>query len=132
MTTLFKKLNLGDHQIIHVLNAPESFEKELAALSGVSVRRSLSGSTAFAMAFAVTQKDLDSMSTKLVKAAKGDAIIWVSYPKGSSKKYKCEFNRDSGWQVLRESGFDSVRMVAINNDWSALRFRRIEFIKAGK
>jgi hypothetical protein len=40
----------------------------------------------------------------------------------------CEFNRDKGWGVLARSGFDCVRQVAIDEDWSALRFRRIEFI----
>jgi hypothetical protein len=27
----------------------------------------------------------------LVRAADGDAQLWMVYPKGSSKKYKCEF-----------------------------------------
>ena len=35
--------------------------------------------------------------------------------------------------MLRSAGFDAVRAVAIDEDWSALRFRRMEFIKvAGK
>ncbi len=51
------------------------------------------------------------------------------YPKGTSKKYTCEFNRDNGWQRLGEHGFEPVRMVAIDEDWSALRFRRAEHIK---
>ncbi len=34
MSPLFKKLNLGKHAVIHVLNAPESFESELSALEG--------------------------------------------------------------------------------------------------
>ena len=46
------------------------------------------------------------------------------------KRYICEFNRDDGWQVIRGAGFDSVRQVAIDEDWSALRFRRVEYIKA--
>ena len=50
-------------------------------------------------------------------------------PPGTSKKYKCEFNRDSGWLVLGAAGFEPVRMVAIDDDWSALRFRRVEHIK---
>ena len=50
-------------------------------------------------------------------------------PKGTSKNYKCEFNRDTGWKILGELGFEPVRMVAIDADWSALRFRRAEFIK---
>ena len=132
MSPLFKKLNLGNQDLIHVLNAPESFERELAALSGVIVKRTLSGSSVFAMAFVITQMDLDSVSNKLVKAAKDDAILWMVYPKGSSKMYKCEFNRDSGWHVLRDAGFDSVRMVAIDEDWSALRFRKVAYIKNSK
>ena len=130
MTALFKKLNLGSHDVIHIINSPDSFEPELARLSGVTVKRALSGRVEFAMAFVVTQKDLDSASIKLVKTlVEGDAIVWMAYPKGSSKKHKCEFNRDSGWQVLQNAGFDTVRMVAIDEDWSALRFRRVEFIK---
>ena len=30
---------------------------------------------------------------------------------------------------MGEAGFEPVRMVAIDEDWSALRFRRAEFIK---
>jgi len=57
---------------------------------------------------------------------------WFAYPKGTSKRFRCEFNRDSGWHVLRSAGFDSVRMVAIDEDWSALRFRRRELIKPAR
>ena len=52
--------------------------------------------------------------------------------KGSSKRYTCDFNRDTGWHVLGEAGFEPVRQVAIDEDWSALRFRRVEFIKSFK
>jgi hypothetical protein len=52
------------------------------------------------------------------------------YPKGTSKRYTCDFNRDSGWEVIRNAGFDSVRQIAIDEDWSALRFRRVEYIKS--
>jgi len=31
---------------------------------------------------------------------------------------------------IRDAGFDSVRAVAIDDDWSALRFRRVEFVKS--
>ena len=55
--------------------------------------------------------------------------MWFAYPKGTSKRYKSEINRDTGWQALGKSGFEPVRAVAIDEDWSALRFRRVEFIK---
>jgi hypothetical protein len=129
MSALFKKLNLGATTTIHVLNAPPSFDAELDALAGVTVRRSVEGQSAFAMAFVITQAELDAASRTLAKACTGDAILWMVYPKKSSKRYRCEFNRDSGWSVLGSAGFEPVRMVAIDEDWSALRFRRTEFIK---
>ena len=129
MTPLFKKLNLGRHARIVVLDAPASFEPELAALAGIVVEREVDGDAGFAMAFVVTQADLDAASAKLAAACDGDAVLWLAYPKRTSKKYRCEFDRDSGWAVLGAAGFEPVRMVAIDADWSALRFRRVEHIR---
>ena len=104
MSPLFKKLNLGSHKTVHVLNAPASFEPELAVLDGITVKRAVSGTCSFAIAFVVTQTELDTASKMLSGACDGDAVLWVAYPKGTSKKYRCEFNRDSGWLLLPLQG----------------------------
>jgi hypothetical protein len=130
MTPLFTKLNLASHTTIYVLNAPAHFEYELAALKGVKVIRAIKGKISFAIAFVMKQADLDRISSGLIEAADGDAILWMAYPKGTSKKYRCEFNRDSGWAVLGKGGYEPVRQVAIDEDWSALRFRKAEYIKS--
>ncbi|HEV2211766.1 MAG TPA: hypothetical protein VGS99_00325, partial [Gammaproteobacteria bacterium] len=124
------KLNLTDQKAICVLDAPDSFRRELATLKGVKVAESLSaaGELVFALAFVTRKAEVDKVAKALAKKAQGDAIVWFAYPKGTSKKYRCDFNRDSGWDVLKKSGFDTVRQVAIDEDWSALRFRRTEFI----
>jgi hypothetical protein len=129
MTPLFKKMNLKDQKGIVVLNAPASFEPELAALDDVAVQRKVPKLLNFALAFVTQQKDLDAISAKLTHAAEGDAILWIAYPKGTSKNYTCDFNRDSGWTVLGGAGWEPVRMIAIDADWSALRFRRVENVK---
>lgn len=131
ISALFKKLNLKDQAEIVVMNVPASFEPELSQLDSVRVVRNPSKvkNVEFAIAFAITQAELDRASKELSAKAKGDAILWIAYPKGTSKQYKCEFNRDSGWTVLGEAGFEGVRMVAIDEDWSALRFRRGEYVK---
>jgi hypothetical protein len=130
---IFAKLNLKDQKDIVVLNAPASFEPELKALKGVTVRRDAKGGDIdFSLAFVMTQKDVDTLGRQVAKKAKGDAVVWFAYPKGSSKKYESEINRDSGWAVMGKAGFEPVRMVAIDEDWSALRFRRVEFIKTMK
>ena len=126
----FAKLNLKDQTEIIVLNAPASFEPELKALKDVTVRRDAKGSVIdFSLAFVTTQKEVDTLGPQVAKKAKGDAVVWFAYPKGSSKKYKSQINRDNGWAVMGKAGFEPVRMVAIDEDWSALRFRRVEFIK---
>lgn len=132
MPSVFDKLNLKHQREILVINAPPSFESELAALKDVAVLRDAKKvkTVNFAIAFATKQAEVDELSKVLAAKAEGDALLWFAYPKGTSKRYKCEFNRDAGWDVLRSAGFDSVRMVAIDEDWSALRFRRVEYIKS--
>lgn len=131
MPSVFEKLNLKSHARIVVLNAPESFEPELAALRGVTVLRDLKGAgeIEFSLAFVTKQKEVDTLAKAISKKAKGDAVVWFAYPKGTSGNYVSEMNRDQGWQVLGDAGFEPVRAVAIDEDWSATRFRRAEFIK---
>jgi hypothetical protein len=128
---IFDKLNLGKLNSIVVYNAPPSFESQLTRLKGIKIERDPKkpASVNFSLAFVTAQKELDRLSKLLAAAAEGDALLWFAYPKGTSKRYACEFNRDTGWDVIRKAGFDTVRAVAIDEDWSALRFRRNEFIK---
>jgi hypothetical protein len=132
MSKLFDKLNLKAHREILVVNAPLSFESELEALAGVSVLRDPLKVKAirFSLAFASTQVEVNRLAKLISSKAEGDALLWFAYPKGTSKNYVCEFNRDSGWSLLKSAGFDTVRAVAIDEDWTALRFRRVEFIKS--
>jgi hypothetical protein len=129
-TALWGRLNWKDDQEIVVVNAPKSFATALQGLSPRRVRQSLSGAKeiTFALIFVDKKRELDKVSAAVVAKAKGDAVLWFAYPKGTSRKFACDFNRDTGWDVLRASGFDTVRQVAIDEDWSALRFRRTEFI----
>jgi hypothetical protein len=132
MSSTFEKLNLKKHKQIVVLNAPESFEHELTALRGITILRNLHelNEIEFSLTFVTKQREVDALGKAIAKKARGDAVVWFAYPKGTSKKYKSEVNRDNGWQVLGSLGFEGVRSVAIDEDWSAVRFRRVEFIKA--
>ena len=57
----------------------------------------------------------------LVEAAQRDALAWVAYPKGG--QLGTDLNRDSLAQILSARGIRPVRQVAIDDVWSALRFR---------
>ncbi len=131
MSTVFKKLNLKEQTELLIVNAPESFEAEISSLKDVAIRRTDKEvkTVTFVLAFVTKQKEVDALAKAIAKKATGDAIVWFAYPKGTSKKYTCEFNRDTGWALLGEFDFEPVRQVAIDEDWSALRFRRVDFIK---
>ena len=132
MTPVFKKLNLGSHQEIVVLNAPASFEAEVSTLTIPHLHRQLESLSQihFVLAFVTQQNEVDALVKPIISRSHGDAIIWFAYPKSTSKKYKCDFNRDTGWATLEAAGFETVRAIAIDEDWTGLRFRRREYIKA--
>lgn len=134
MSTLFQKLNLKAQKEILVVNAPASFEPVLTDLEGVTVQRDpvLVEGIDFCLVFVDKKTELDILSAQIAPKARGDALLWFAYPKGTSKKFHCDFNRDTGWEVLMGFGFRPIRQVAIDEDWSALRFRRLELVKAGK
>ncbi len=131
-SSVFTKLNLGTHPDITVLNAPESFGPALASLEGVIVRTSLRGAApiAFALVFVTKLAEVEALAPKLAARMPGDAILWFAYPKGTSKRYRCDFNRDTGRAAVGAQGFEGVRSAAIDEDWTALRFRRVEYIKS--
>src|SRR5579859_5535843 len=113
MPSVFDKLNLKEEREIVVLDAPASFEAELQALPKVKVVRTLAAAkrVTFALVFATQKSQVDRLSKSLASKASGDAILWFAYPKGTSQQFKCDFNRDNGWEVIREFGWDSVRQI---------------------
>lgn len=132
MNPIFKKLNFKDQPEIVVINAPDSFLpvlNEMMQLTQVKTSLTDASEISFAMAFVTKQHEVDLLTQQFAEKIVGDGLLWMVYPKGSSKRYKCDFNRDTGWEMLGKQGFEPVRMVAIDEDWSALRFRRAEYIK---
>lgn len=131
MSGVFAKLNYKAQPVIHVTGAPDSFRAELDAMAAVAeVRATLGGAenAEFVLAFAVTQAEVDAFADAVARCAAPDAVIWTAYPKGTSKRYRCEFNRDTGWDRFGAHGYEPVRQIAIDEDWTALRFRRAEKI----
>ena len=132
MDAVFKKMNFKDSKTIVVINSPASFEANIDAMQGLTTFvRNLSevDKTDFILAFCTKQAEVDAVAIEATAKLEGDGLLWFAYPKGTSKKYKCDFNRDTGWEILGQQGFEPVRAVAIDEDWSALRFRRVENIK---
>lgn len=80
-----------------------------------------------AVLFAQNKAVLDDIIPKLVPRLEGDAIFWVAYPKKSGG-VSSDLTRDKGWDAMHSVGYEPVTQVAIDDNWSALRFRKTELI----
>jgi len=129
VASVFDKLNLKSQREILVLAAPPSFEPKLESLAGVSILRDArkAKSVEFAIAFVARRAEVDAAVKLIVPKTEGDVVLWFAYPKGTSKRAG-EINRDTGWESLKSAGFETVRLIAIDEDWSALRFRRAAYV----
>lgn len=132
MNPLLKKLNFKEHKQVVLLNLPDDLSDLAAGFRLLAeVHNSFENveKADFVLAFCKKQEEVNAAADLMVQNTEGDAAVWIAYPKGTSKRYKCDFNRDNGWTRLGDLGFEPVRQVAIDDDWSALRFRRVGFIK---
>ena len=84
----------------------------------------------FIIIFVKTIKEVNELAQLALHNLTADGILWFCYPKKTSKKLSSVLERDHGWKALNDSGFFGVRMVSVDDDWSALRFRNRKFIKS--
>ena len=129
MDALLKKLNHRPQVPVTVLGAPPEVEPLVDAWSAeTKVRRRLGRDEAFVVAFVRSAAELAERAPKVAAVLVDDGVLWLAYPKKSSKRYRSDLSRDDSWQPLGDLGMEPVRQVAIDADWSALRFRRAEHI----
>jgi hypothetical protein len=121
---VLRKLQLKDRTPVLLLGLPEELEPLEATIPG-RVDTMPSGSYPFVLAFAHSLAELRTIAGVLDVSAEDDAVCWIAYPKGSSKRYPAaDLNRDSTHARLGDLGWDGVSLVALDADWSALRFKR--------
>ncbi len=128
---ILKKLQFKDQgQPVLLIQAPASYEQVQKAFQGVVHTEPRLESYDFIQVFGATNVALQDAAKGAVKYVAEDGLLWLCYPKKSSKKYKgSDCSRDTVTGMLREEGYEPVRQVAIDEDWSALRFRKVEQIK---
>lgn len=80
------------------------------------------GAYAFVLLFVTSLAELEKRAPIAIRAAETDALLWICYPKGSSR-IKTDINRDTGWALMKTFGTEGVAMIAMNETWSAMRYR---------
>ena len=125
--SLLEKLQLKDEKNLLLQGLPLAIEKQFIKLSfSKNVTPLLKSKRIdFALIFAFSQKQLKEILKDVIPALHAEAKFWVAYPKASSK-IASDLSRDASWDFIAAHGFETVRMVAVDNLWSAVRFKKPE------
>jgi len=127
---LIKKLQLklGQHALF--LNAPEGYIESLGRLpDGVALVDGPAGTLDFVQLFVRDSAELALFAPVALAAIKRDGVFWISYPKKSSGVVS-DLTRDVGWAPITAAGLRPVTQIAVDETWSAVRWRPIELVKS--
>lgn len=125
--TLLEKLQLKDEKNLLIQGLPSSIEKQFIKLNfskGVTPLLKIR-KIDFALVFAVNQRQLAEILKDVIPALQEEAKFWIAYPKLTSK-IASDLSRDKNWDFVSDYGFEAVRMIALDNMWSAGRFKKPE------
>ena len=132
MSSTVKKLGLKSGMRALVLSAPSDYLRSLAPLpDGVELSRSLAGTDDFVQFFATWKSEITRYANKLLRSAAPGAVVWITYPKKTSG-VESDLSREEVWAAMESTGWRPVSQIAIDDVWSALRFRPTQDVKPRK
>jgi hypothetical protein len=133
MKSLLEKLNYKGQKRISIINAEESFIHSISdELKDVIIDQEIDPRYPyeFIILFVIRVSEVEFLAPIALHNLMANGVLWFCYPKKTSKRFHSDISRDHGWKSLNDSGLHGIRMVAIDADWSALRFRNIKYIKS--
>jgi len=95
----------------------------------LSWSEALGGSHEFVQFFAILKSDIEKKATRLLKSAATGALVWITYPKKTSG-VESDLSREAVWAAMEKTGWRPVSQIAIDEVWSALRFRPTKDVKS--
>ncbi|MBL7979578.1 MAG: hypothetical protein JNN12_14660 [Bacteroidetes Order II. Incertae sedis bacterium] len=128
MNPILKKLGYKGQSLVLLLGAPESFAAVAQAFE-TPPEVIPNKKYTFILAFAKDQQALNELTTGITTLLEGDGHLWLAYPKKTSRAYKSDLSREVVGACLGGQDFEPVTQIAIDEDWSALRFRHVGNIK---
>ncbi len=120
-TPLAKKLGIGANSRVYTKNAPGKYLQLLAPLpSGVSFHAEATHSTDVAHVFVDRKLALSKDLIELRQVLRADAVIWISWPKKSSK-VPTDITEATIREVALPLGFVDIKVCAVTEVWSGLK-----------
>lgn len=117
MKTIADKLGFKPGRRVWMVDVPE----KLREIIGLPVEQP-DGDIDLLLGFAANVAALAPLANRMLPIYKRGGSFWVAHPKKSGS-IKSDLSRDAGWDRLTREGLIPVTQIALDDDWSALRFR---------
>jgi hypothetical protein len=122
-SALAKKMKLKPGQRAALVNAPAGYLDSLRPLPDkVEMSETLKGKFDWVQVFAKNKAELDKLTPRAARALKPDGLLWLSFPKGTSK-IQTDLTRDKGWEAVQKADLKWVNLISVNDAWSAFALR---------
>ena len=132
MSTLLEKLNYKGQKRIVVMNSGRDFilgsDDEIW---GIQIDSEIDQRFPYEFMLIFVRKitEVKAFAPLVLHNLVDNGVLWFCYQK-SSGKCSSELNRENGWKSLNDMDFYGTRVISVNDEWSALRFRNIKYIKS--
>jgi hypothetical protein len=134
LSPLARKLRLEPNHRVAILNAPPGYLDSLAP-APADVRTDLQPPEMFdaVQLFVNGVEELRSLGPPAIRAVKQGGLLWITYPKGGKTRGITDLPATPWWvkrdvlgEITAETGYRPVAFVKIDDNWTALRFNRID------
>lgn len=120
-TPLVKKLGIKANSELCVLNAPDNHATLVAQMpEGVRTVKKFAASADLIHLFVTLRIDLENTLALIRPKLKSDGVVWVSWPKKTSKA-ATDITEDTIRAVALPMGFVDVKVCAVDEKWSGLK-----------
>jgi hypothetical protein len=131
-SSMAKKLRLADGQKVAVLNAPDGYTSRLSpGPADIGTRLQPAQAYDVVQLFVNSADELRRLGPDAIRAVKPEGLLWITYPKGGQARADTGLPATSSWtkrdvlgEITSVMGYKPVAFVAIDDNYTALRFKR--------
>lgn len=123
--SIAQKLSIKPGNRFLLVNPPDGYLARIGTMPASAIHLNESSVPVEAIqVFVENHQDLEQQLPRLKELLTPKGMLWVSYHKGTSR-VKTDIHRDSINAYAHTIGLEGVAMISIDDDWSALRLKRI-------
>jgi hypothetical protein len=129
-TPLAKKLGIKEGSVVTLVGAPDGWAVP-GVPAGVTTRTSLRGRFDIALVFVRSASELRRRVTSIERTVDDAAAAWIAWPRKAGG-HDSDVTEDLLRELLLPTGLVDVKVAAIDNDWSGLKFVRRKELRSKK